>query len=415
MTAEPARDILKFKRETSKRRLNKRAVASMKPPAEKPNGKTDQEWHYDTITARLAICVWSTGAKVWYWTGRIKTGDMIKLKLGTFPEVTPDQAKQLAGEISRDVTNGIDPREAKRKRRADLKLGELHEWYIENHAKPHKKPSSIKEDKRLYKSYLEPWKAKKISTIKRSDVRSLHAKIGRENGRYAANRMLSLLGTMFQKALDADDVDFSGENPARGVKRFAEESRERFLQADELQSFFEALNKLSPIMRDYFLLALLTGARRGNVQAMRWEELNLERGEWRVLDTKGGKPQTIYLSAEAVNVLRERQESAESEYVFPSRKGSKLPHITYQYRAWAELCKAAGVTGIRPHDLRRSLGSWQAATGASLPVIGKTLGHRNQSTTAIYARLNIDPVRESVDLATAAMLAAAMPKAESAE
>ena len=290
MTAEPARDILKFKRETSKRRLNKRAVASMKPPAEKPNGKTDQEWHYDTITARLAICVWSTGAKVWYWTGRIKTGDMIKLKLGTFPESLPTRRKQLAGEISRDVTEwDRPPRRKSENAGADLKLGELHEWYIENHAKPHKKPSSIKEDKRLYKSYLEPWKAKKISTIKRSDVRSLHAKIGRENGRYAANRMLSLLGTMFQKALDADDVDFSGENPARGVKRFAEESRERFLQADELQSFFEALNKLSPIMRDYFLLALLTGARRGNVQAMRWEELNLERGEWRVLDTKGGE------------------------------------------------------------------------------------------------------------------------------
>ena len=62
---------------------------------------------------------------------------------------------------------------------------------------------------------------------------------------------------------------------------------------------------------------------------------------------------------------------------------------------------------LRIHDLRRSLGSWQAATGANLSVIGKTLAHKNVSTTAIYARLNIDPIRESMNKATDAILNAA--------
>lgn len=409
MTAEPARETIKFKKRTSKKRLNKRTIDALKSPAEKPNGKPAQEWHYDQTTARLSICVWSTGAKTWYWVGRLKHGGMIRYRLGNYPETTPDQAKGLAADVSRDVIKGIDPRDNRKRQREEPTLGELWEWYLEHHARPRKKPKSIKEDERLYKSHLSPWKARRLSTIKQSHVRTLHATIGR-NRKYEANRMLSLLGAMFSKGIDADDMGFEGPNPARGVDRFPEEERDRFLHPDEVGKFFEALEKQPPLMRDYFKLALFTGARRGNVQAMRWAELNLERGEWRLPDTKANEAQTVYLSTEAVGVLRTRQGSAESEYVFPSRAGAKFPHITDPYKAWKRICDNAGMKGIRPHDLRRSLGSWQAMTGASLPTIGKSLGHKNQSTTAIYARMNLDPVRAAVELATAAMLAAAKPK-----
>jgi integrase len=59
------------------------------------------------------------------------------------------------------------------------------------------------------------------------------------------------------------------------------------------------------------------------------------------------------------------------------------------------------------HDLRRTLGSWQARSGASLTIIGKSLGHKSQQATAIYARLDLDPVRESMERATSAILVAA--------
>ena len=68
------------------------------------------------------------------------------------------------------------------------------------------------------------------------------------------------------------------------------------------------------------------------------------------------------------------------------------------------LLKRAEITDLHIHDLRRTLGSWQAATGASLLVIGRTLAHTNPSTTAIYARLNLDPVRKAIETATRAML-----------
>jgi integrase len=59
---------------------------------------------------------------------------------------------------------------------------------------------------------------------------------------------------------------------------------------------------------------------------------------------------------------------------------------------------------LRIHDLRRTLGSWQAATGATTAMIGKSLGHKSEQATAIYERLSIDPVRQSVERATEAML-----------
>ncbi|MCG2683974.1 MAG: tyrosine-type recombinase/integrase, partial [Planctomycetales bacterium] len=74
--------------------------------------------------------------------------------------------------------------------------------------------------------------------------------------------------------------------------------------------------------------------------------------------------------------------------------------------AWKRIIERAGLVDVRPHDLRRSLGSWMAITGAGLPIVGKMLGHSQPNTTAIYARLSVDPVRAAAEAATTAMLAA---------
>jgi len=73
---------------------------------------------------------------------------------------------------------------------------------------------------------------------------------------------------------------------------------------------------------------------------------------------------------------------------------------------WKRILTRAGLQDLRIHDLRRTLGSWQAATGSSLHIIGKSLNHKNPSTTAIYAQLNIDPVRKSVEAASEAIMKA---------
>ncbi|MEP7169625.1 MAG: tyrosine-type recombinase/integrase, partial [Bacteroidota bacterium] len=69
--------------------------------------------------------------------------------------------------------------------------------------------------------------------------------------------------------------------------------------------------------------------------------------------------------------------------------------------------KALNIAELSDHDLRRTFGSYQAITGASLHVIGKSLGHKSSQATQIYARLNIDPIRASVEKATEAMFSLA--------
>ena len=198
---------------------------------------------------------------------------------------------------------------------------------------------------------------------------------------------------------------FKGTNPAQGIKKFYENTRDRFLQSDELPAFFKSLaEEQNDTLRDYFLISLLTGARRSNVQEMQWSQIHLERGEWRIPITKNGDSQTVTLTHEVVEILRARQ-GTNTTWVFPGT--GVTGHLVEPKKSWKRVLERAGIANLRIHDLRRTLGSWQAKTGASLVIVGKSLNHKSPSTTAIYARLDLDPVRESVDRATGAMLVAA--------
>lgn len=208
---------------------------------------------------------------------------------------------------------------------------------------------------------------------------------------------------MFTKAIS---WGWNGTNPTFGVKKFKEKSRERFLHGDELSRFFDALETESNrTLADFFMLSLLTGARRANTLAMRWQDIDMHRAIWTIQETKNVTSHTVPLSSEAIAILTKRlpQKTLSSVWVFPNNT-SKSGHLEEPKSAWKRILKRANLQDLRLHDLRRTLGSWQAATGANSYVIGKSLGHKTQQATAIYARLNIDPVRESMEKATSAML-----------
>jgi len=369
-----------------------------------PAGK-DRQYYHDTQMQALCLCVTAAGTRTFYVWRRVG-GRGVRIKLGRFPGLSLDLARKEAQRINGEVAQGRDPQAARLTARGEPTLGQLFAHFLERHAKPHKK--TWDEDQRQWDHYLARWKSRRLSAVQKADVQALHAKIGTEHGTYQANRVLALLSALFNKA---DEVGYRGPNPCQGVKRFREKSRERFLQADELPRFFAALDaEPDETMRDYFLVSLLVGARRGNTMAMRFDELNLDVATWTIPDTKNGQPLTVPLVPEVVDVLRRRRLSvpADCPWVFPGRKGySSTGHITEPKGAWQRLLKRAGIADLRIHDLRRTLGSWQAANGVSLPIIGKSLGHKNTSTTAVYARLNLDPVRAAVGTAAAAMLAAA--------
>lgn len=356
--------------------------------------------YLDTKAAGLQLRVTGNGSKTFSFYRRIKAGQPGRVTLGRFPDMAIEQARRRAAELNSAIANGGNPAQVKRAHKLERTFADLYGEYLERHSKPSKR--TWRGDVDSYRLYLKtPMGDKKLSAIDRAMLSRIHGAISRVGHPATANRTLALVSSIFGWGISAGLCE---TNPARGVRRNPEKSRDRFLQSDELPRFFAALaDEPNTILRDYFLVSLLTGARRGNVLTMRWQDINFERAEWRIPRTKNDDPQTVTLSPEAVEVLHGRKR--DSEFVFPG--AGACGHLVEPRKGWLRILARAGISGLRIHDLRRTLGSWQAKTGASLVIIGKSLNHRNIQTTAIYARLDTDPVRESLSRATAAMLTAA--------
>ncbi len=226
-----------------------------------------------------------------------------------------------------------------------MTLDDLFSEYMERTAANNKRPDKPKANYRLY---LSQWGKRKLSTIKHEEVDRLHNKLGRDKGKVTANIALKLLHFMFNKAINEWRI-WAGENPAHGIKKFPEQSRDRFIQGDELPRFFQALaEEQNDTMRDYFLLSLLTGARRSNVLAMQWADVNLGRAEWRIKETKNGTPQTVTLSPEALIVLRNRKPPEAAIFVFPGI--GNTGHLAEPKRGWQRILERASIDDLRIHD-----------------------------------------------------------------
>ncbi len=380
--------------------FTKAAIEELTPPA------TGRQYVYDTKINGLAVAVFSTGAKVFY-VYRWVAGKPEKIKVARWPDVGVEVARKMASKIIGAIAAGGNPNEEKRAARRSQTLQQAFDAYMLLPTRTRsKRPRAAKtlHDYRLqYTAHLSPWADRPLSKITRHDVEELHNRLGANNGHYAANRMLELLRGIYNAAIEKG---FAAKNPALGIMPFEEIPRERFLLPSEMARFFEALEaEKSDKTRDAIMLMLLTGQRKTNVLSMRWEDVNLEDAIWELPTTKTGKHR-VPLSVSALEILKRRKKHPlKPEFVLPGlHERGHLKDIT---KAWTRIKERSKLGDLRMHDLRRSLGSWQTATGASLQIVGKMLGHKRPETTQIYARLNLEPVRESLEAATAAIMKAA--------
>ena len=306
--------------------------------------------YQDTKTTGLQLRVTSNGTKTFSVLRRIN-GILERITIGRFPDLTIEQARRKAAEINSDVANGLNPGEVKRGRKAELTFGDLFAEYLERHSKPNKK--TWLEDKSKYDTYLaKPLGNKRLSAIDRASIAAIHSGITKAGHAITANRVKALVSSVFGWAISAGLWE---TNPATGIKLNKERSRDRFIQGDELPRFFQALaDEQNDTLRDYFLLSLLTGARRSNVLAMQWADVNLDRAEWRIKETKNGTPQVVALSPEAVEVLHNRKPAEPSQFVFPGI--GRAGHLAEPKKGWQRILERAGIADLRIHDLRRTLG-----------------------------------------------------------
>jgi integrase len=401
---------------TNRIRFTKASIAALAMPL---NGA--RATYYDEEVPKLAVRITAAGSRAFYVIKR-DGADVVWVKVGTFPDMTPEQARNAAHRVLGDFANGMNPAEARRAEKRKQTLGAAYAAYCDLHVAARGIKSSA-DIESMWQRFLGPladaparkhgrkrtkhskgvdWSNRKLDSIDSADVRSLHAAIGKTHPT-TANRVIELLSSIYNRA---EEWGYRSSNPCAGIEAFKEVKRRRFIQGEEMPRFFQALAAdTSEAFKDFVVLSLLTGARRTNVLSMRWSDIDLEGATWTIPDTKNGEPLVVALVPEAVEVLARRRAASANTYVFAAE--SATGYMTPPKGRWQALLKRAKVDDFRIHDLRRSLGSWQAISGASLLVIGKSLGHKSPSATAIYAQLQLDPVRASLNAATSAMLTAA--------
>lgn len=347
--------------------------------------------YFDTGFRGLKLYVTANGVKT-FFVRKMFNGRDERFILGQYPDLSIQNARDKALLTLSDLANGRNPNEEKKANRVEQKLGDLFIEFMERYSKKEKK--SWVYDQREIPKFYGDWFKRRLSDIKRTEIQRRHEKIRDENGLYQANRCLERLRAMYNKAIE---WGWNSDNPTSGIKKFKEIKRDRFLQPNEAKDFFESLKlEENIIIRNYFYMALFTGARKTNVLEMRWEQIDMKSALWRIPDTKNGEPVVVPLISYAMELLRSMPRT--SGWVFPNSK-SKSGHIEDPKKAWNRILRRANIENLRIYDIRRTMGSWEALTGASMLVIGKSLGHKSTSATQVYARLTNDPVRNSMEKA----------------
>ncbi len=339
----------------------------------RPDTGTRIEW--DDQLRGLGVRITAAGVKAYVLNYRVD-GRERRMTLGRVAELSLAAARKLASEEKALVRKGIDPLGQRDARRNAPLMVELFDRYLSDHARPNKKPRSVKEDERLIRLHLSPaFGQRKVAEITRNEIDRWHKSMKVTPG--AANRGRALLS----KALNLAEVwgwRPDGSNPVRHIKRFKEsDGAERFLSLAELRALGEALRTYeadggSPYAAAAIRLLALIGARKSEVLSLRWDWVDFEGARLNLPDSKTGK-KAIPLNAPALAVLATLPRIAGNPHVFPGSTAGG--HIVDLKWPWMLVRKGAGLGNVRLHDLRHSFASLGAGSGMGLPIIGALLGH----------------------------------------
>ncbi len=376
-------------------------LAAIKPPAK---GYASV---YDTKTPGLTLLTTAGGVKTYYVYAKPKgKARPVRVRLGRFEAIQLDDARKLARKELTKTADGRNPVEEYRLAREAETFGQAFTTFIKIHKS--RTAKSVEKDEQRYRKYLIGWANHPLRDITRADVEKVRNEVQAKTSGTTANRVLSLISVIYNVITNRD------YNPARGVQRLKEIPRCRFLSQTEVASLLAALTTIMPDIADVIRLALFTGCRRWNILSARWEELNLTDAAWHIPGEKmkSAHPLTVALQPQALEVFKRRKEwndakaeADRSPFVFPSH--SATGHTTDISTSWETVMDAAGISGVRFHDLRRTFCSFMAMSGASLTVAQKTLGHLSPLTTSrVYSQADEAAKRQAGAAALAMMTGA---------
>jgi integrase len=360
--------------------------------------------------ARFGLRISGTGKKTFVIQYKDAAGRSRRHTIGSYGPITVEQARTEAKRLLAEVALGGDPASARKAERAAPSMGELCGRYLEEHARVHKRPSSVRADELNIEKHVKPALGSLlVREVTRQHIADLHSDM-RETP-FAANRNLSLVAKILQCAIDWGLIE---TNPARGIRRYRETRRDRFLSESEFARLGAMLRQADTGGKeDRFIvgalrLLALSGLRLGEVLSLEWRDVDLDRGRLTLRDAKAGTRIAI-INPPMMEILTElarnreaaiekasrgsRRAREDSAYVIPGRVHGRP--VSGIHHVWTRIREAANLSDLRIHDLRHSFASHAAAGGLSLVAIGGLLGHKSPQTTSRYIDWADDPLRDA--------------------
>lgn len=354
---------------------------------------------YDTIAPHLAVRIAPSGLRTFVVVKKVH-GKSQRVTLGRFPGLRLDEARQAARGLVGELALGKNPIAARKEARArKVSLTDIWPDYL---ARLKRRNRTWARDKERWERHVGPALGRKaLQEITRADCQALVDGVGATHA-IAANRIAAFLSALFGFAVRSGQTT---SNPAKGLTRFKETARARILRSHELPALLDAIEAEPEPWASVFKMLLYTGARRGSVAGMRWNDIDFNAALWTIpADAAKNKTATpVPLTAPALALLKQRlAQQAGEQWVFPSPIGRS--HLIGLPKAWARILQRAGIKNLRIHDIRRSVGTALARTGASPHVIAKGLGHRSIASAKAYVQLTGEDARTAMTLAVDALI-----------
>ena len=368
----------------------------------------DDRWiAWDDDLPGFGLAVMPSGVKSYVVRYRTDGRRDRRQTIGRAGVITPDEARTTAREILVKVAKGADPLAERRDRRSGASMADLFDRYIEEHVAVHCTPKTEAECRRLVEKHLRPAVGSlKVEGFTNQDARRIHHAMRATPG--SANRALAALSKALAIA-EEWGMRPEGLNPCARIRKYPEKARDRFLSPDELSRLGAVLieaesaglpwvidetkpeekakhrarleNRITPM--DAAIVAvvrmlLLTGARRSEITELQWGHVDFERGTISLPRQKGRERRPHVVASAAMDLLSRLPRVEASPWVFP-RKADPTRCIAAEVvqNGWDRIRSAAGLDGVRVHDLRHTFGTAASRTGANAFLIRDSLRHAN--------------------------------------
>lgn len=391
---------------------------------------------WDGVMAGFGVRIEASGRKTFILRYRSNGGGRTAPKrfmtIGSYGVLTVVEARKQAQRLLGAVALGADPAADRQADRKEMRMSELIDLYEEKGCyiqRGRRRGQPMKEKTRRYtisrlRNHVVPllgnkrignvdalavekffWQVANGKSAKNTKLGPRRRSVVR-GGEGVARKVVRDLSAVFTFAIHRRLVD---DNPVmKAAVCKTDNQRDRYLTLEEISRLGAAFEQLlgegiNPKAIDIAKLWTLTGCRRNEIAALRWSEVDLENGLLKLDDTKTGKS-IRPLCAAAASILKRTEPTPESEYVFPATSGPGF--FRGMKGVWRKVQKIADLPDVTPHTLRHTVGSTAVSNGEGLALTGALLGHNNPRSTAIYAHIQNQPMKQAAERVGAAIAAA---------